>query len=77
MTSKLHAICDSWGRPWHLFLATGQVCDRAGARAVLGSLPGVAWLLGDRSCNADWFRDALKDKRDTRRLERDALSLNR
>ena len=33
-----------------------------GARALLGSLPNVEWLLGDRGYDADWFRDALKDK---------------
>jgi transposase len=25
-------------------------------------LPDVDWLLGDRGYDADWFRDALKDK---------------
>src|SRR6056297_1573634 len=42
--------------------ALGQVSDYIGARALLGSLPDVEWLLGDRGYDADWFRDALKDK---------------
>jgi transposase len=29
---------------------------------MLSSLPNVDWLLGDRGYDADWFRDALKDK---------------
>lgn len=29
---------------------------------MLSSLPDVDWLLGDRGCDADWFREALKDK---------------
>ena len=36
--------------------------DYIGARALLGSLPKVDWLLGDRGYDADWFRNALKDK---------------
>ncbi|MFC6688424.1 IS5 family transposase [Jhaorihella thermophila] len=40
----------------------GQVSDYIGARALVGSLPKVEWLLGDRGYDADWFREALKDK---------------
>ena len=29
---------------------------------MLSSLPDVDWLLGDRVYDADWFREALKDK---------------
>jgi len=36
--------------------------DYIGARALLGTLPKADWLLGDRGYDADWFRDALKDK---------------
>ena len=37
--------------------------DRSvGARVLLGNLPNVGWLLGDRGYDADWFREALKDK---------------
>ncbi len=28
----------------------------------MSSLPKVEWLLGDRDYDADWFREALKDK---------------
>ncbi len=62
MNTKLHVICDSQGRPLSLFVTAGQVSDYIGARALLSSLPKVDWLLGDRGYDADWFRDALKDK---------------
>jgi len=38
------------------------VSDDIGARAWLGSLPNVEWLLGGRGYDADWFREALEDK---------------
>ena len=62
MNTKLHAICDSQGRPLDLFVTAGQVSDYIGARALLGSLPEVDWLLGDRGYDAVWIREALKDK---------------
>ncbi|KRW94038.1 transposase [Paracoccus sp. MKU1] len=61
MNTKLHAICDSQGRPLNLFVTAGPVSDYIGARALLSSLPKVDWPLGDRGYDADWFRDALKD----------------
>ncbi len=65
MNTKLYAICGSLARPIDLFVTTGQVSDYIGARALLGRLPNVKWLLGDRGYDADWFREALPDK-DTR-----------
>ena len=62
MNTKLHAICDSQGRPLDLFVTAGQVSDYIGARALLSGLPNVKWLLGDRGYDADWFREALQDK---------------
>ncbi len=62
MNTKLHAICDSQGRPLNLFVTAGQVSDYISARALLNSLPSVDWLLGDRGYDADWFREALKYK---------------
>ncbi len=43
MNTKLHAICDSQGRPLNLFVTAGQVSDDIGARALAGSLPKVEW----------------------------------
>lgn len=48
MNTKLHAICDSQGRPLNLFVTAGQVSDYTGAKALPSGLPDVQWLLGDR-----------------------------
>ena len=62
MNTKLHAICDSKGRPLNLFVTAGLVSDYIGARALFNIRPNVDWLLGDRGYDVDWFREALKDK---------------
>ena len=36
--------------------------DYIGARALCRSLPTVEWLIADRGYDADWFREALRDK---------------
>ena len=46
MNTKLHAVCDSQGRPIGLFVTAGQVSDYIGARALLSGLQNVKWLLG-------------------------------
>jgi transposase len=33
-----------------------------GAGLLLGGLPAATWLLADRGCDADWFREGLKNK---------------
>jgi transposase len=43
-------------------MTAGQVGDYTGAAALLGSLPAAEWMIADRGYDADWFRDALKDK---------------
>ena len=43
-------------------MTAGQVSDCTGAAALLGHLPAAEWMIADRGCDADWFRDALKDK---------------
>jgi transposase len=75
MNTKLRAVTDADGRPIRFFMTAGQVSDYTGAAALLGSLPTAEWLLApshglqanrcratDRGYDADWFRDALKDK---------------
>ena len=62
MNTKLHAVTDAEGRPIRFFMTAGQVSDYTGAAALLGYLPSTEWLLADRGYDADWFRDALKDK---------------
>ncbi len=62
LNTKLHAVTDAKGRPLRFFMTAGQVSDHTGAAALLSSLPGADWLLADRGYDADWFRDALKDR---------------
>ena len=62
MNTKLHAVTYAEGRPIRFYMTAGQVSDYAGAAALLGSLPKAERLLADRGYDADWFRDALKDK---------------
>lgn len=62
MNTKLHAVTDAEGRPIRFYITAGQVGDYTGAAALLGSFPRAKWLLADWSYDADWFRDALKEK---------------
>jgi len=62
MNTKLHAVADAKGRPIGFFMSAGQVSDYTGAAAPSGSLPKAGWLLAGRDYDADWFREALKDK---------------
>lgn len=55
-------MTDATGRPIRFFMRAGEVSDYTGAAAMLSSLPAAEWLLADRGYDADWFRDALKDK---------------
>ena len=50
------------GRPIRFFMTAGQVRNYTGAAALLSGLPSADWLLADRGYDADWFREALKDK---------------
>ena len=65
MNTKLRAVTDARGRPIRLFMTAGQVGDHSGARALPSSLPSADWLPGDRGYDADWFREALVDKKIT------------
>lgn len=58
----LHAICDSQKRLHNIFVSAGQVGDCIGARTLLGCLPMIEWLSGDRGHGANSFREALQDK---------------
>ena len=62
LNTKLHAVTDAKSRPLRFFMTAGQVSDYTGAAALLGSLPAAEWLIADRGYDADWFRDALKDR---------------
>ena len=62
MNTKLHAVTDANRRPIRFFMTAGQVSDYTGASALLDSLPSADWLLAERGYDADWFREAMKDK---------------
>ena len=62
LNSKLHAVTDAKDRLLKFFMTAGQVSDYSGAAALLGCLPAAEWMIADRGYDADWFRDALKDK---------------
>jgi transposase len=55
-------VTDGTGRPIGLYLSAGQTSDYIGARALLPSLPRAGTLLADRGYDADWFRNALKER---------------
>ena len=62
MNTSLHAVTDADGRPIRFFMTAGQVSGYTGTAALLGSLPKAERLLVDRGYDAEWFKDAMKDK---------------
>lgn len=62
MNTKLHAVIDADGCLIRFFMTAGQVSNYACVAALLRSLPTEEWVLTDRGYDADWFREALKDK---------------
>jgi len=62
MNTKLHAVTDAIGRPIRFFMSAGQISDYTGAAALLRELPNADWMIADCGYDADWFREALKDK---------------
>ncbi len=62
MNTKQHAVTGTNGRPLRFFMSAGKDTDYTGVAALLDGLPRAEWLLGDRGYDADWFREALKDK---------------
>lgn len=55
-------MADAKDRPLKFFMTAGQVIDYMGAAALLQDLPKAEWLLADRCHDADWHREASKDK---------------
>ncbi|GEM_PF-620703 len=45
-----------------IFITAGQISDYTGAAALLDDLPKAQWMLADRGYDAEWFKDALKQK---------------
>jgi transposase len=48
-----------------MLLSEGQMSDYKGAAIMLDALPRAKVLLGDRGYDADWFREALADRKIT------------
>jgi transposase len=63
LNSKLHAVCDGLGRPLIMLLSEGQMSDFKGAKAILPDLPKAKELLADRGYDANWFREALAERK--------------
>ncbi|MDM9644851.1 IS5 family transposase [Rhizobium sp. S163] len=63
LNSKLHAVCDGNGRPLILLLSEGQTSDYKGAAQMLHAFPNAKTLLADKGYDADWFRDALAQRK--------------
>ena len=63
MNSKLHAVCDGEGRPLVMLLSEGQMSDFKGAALMLPALPRARELLADKGYDADWFREALANRK--------------
>ena len=63
MNSKLHAVCDSDGKPLILLPTEGQASDCRGAEAILPALPDADVLIADKGYDRDRFRQALAEWR--------------
>src|ERR1700722_11195624 len=62
LNSKLHAVCDSNGRPLVMMLSEGQMRDFKGAALRLPAMPKARELLADKGYDADWFRAAFAER---------------
>nr|WP_272210892.1 IS5 family transposase [Marinicella sp. W31]MDC2876807.1 IS5 family transposase [Marinicella sp. W31] len=63
LNSKLHAVCDGHGRPLIMLLSEGQTSDYKGAARMIESFPKAKTLLADKGYDADWFREALAERK--------------
>lgn len=61
-STRLRAVTDADGRAVRFCLTTGPVSDPTGAGSLSGSPPKAEWLLAGLDHDADWFRDAFKDR---------------
>jgi len=58
-TTKIHALCDPFGRLYALMLTGGHVHDIWGARGLLASVATPQHFLADKAYDADDIRDYL------------------
>jgi transposase len=62
MNTKLHAVTDADGRPIRFFMTAARSAITWGQRPAWAACLQPEWLMADRGYDADWFREALKDK---------------
>ncbi|MBS0994397.1 IS5 family transposase [Gluconobacter cerinus] len=63
LNSKLHAVCDSQGRPVRLYLTVGQVSDFKSADVLLADLPDeTEEVIGDRGYDSNRIRLSLAER---------------
>jgi transposase len=62
LNTKLHAVTGAEGRPLKVCMTAGEVSENTEAATLLGTLPTAEWMIADRGYDADWVREALKDK---------------
>ena len=62
LTTKIHALVDSEGRPIRLKLTEGQAHDGASARDMLDGIEAGQTLLADRAYDANWLRDQMAEQ---------------
>ncbi len=60
--TKLHAICDSKGRPLVLLLTPGNVHDCKEAKACIEALPPSAELVADKGYDSQELREWLEER---------------
>jgi transposase len=62
LTTKIHAVVDTNGRPFRLGLTTGEAHDnRLASKHLAGLRPG-SMLLADRGYDADWIRAFVRQR---------------
>ena len=59
LTTKIHVLVDTLGRPIRLKLTEGQAHDGRSAADMYGSVGAGQTLLADRAYDSDWLRDSL------------------
>ena len=60
-TTKIHAACDSHGKPLRFILTAGPCSDYTPALALLEGLPAKA-VLADKGYDADYLVEAIRQK---------------
>lgn len=60
INKTLHAVTDANGRGFGFFVTARQISDYAGSTALLDDLPKAQWMLTDRGCAAEQFRNGFE-----------------